>query len=165
MSSAFDTYLQLDGIQGEATDAAHKNWIEIFHFSHGVAQQGTGTIAAAGQRVAGKSVHQEFNLTKRLDKSSPYLNRDCCTGKHIPRAVIEVCATTGKKEVIIRYTLEHILIKGIDIVGGSGQEVPMENVRVEYGKIKWDYNQLDPTTGAKTGNTMAEHSVTTNVTT
>ncbi len=164
MASAFDTYLQLDGLQGEATDMSHKNWIEVFHFSHSVFQEGTGTIAAAGQRVAGKSQHGEFNITKRLDKSSPYLNRDCCLGKHIPRGVIEVCATTGKKEVIMRYSLEQVLIKGIDIVGGTGQEVPMENLRLEYSKIKWEYNQLGEQ-GQKIGNTMAEHSTATNVTT
>ena len=42
---AFDTFLKIDTIDGECTDDKHKGWIEVFSFSHGVAQTGAGTIS------------------------------------------------------------------------------------------------------------------------
>jgi type VI secretion system secreted protein Hcp len=164
MASAFETYLQLDGIQGEASEMNHKNWIRVMHFSHGVFQEGTGAIGAAGRRVVGKCIHGDFNITKQIDRSTPYLNRECCSGKHIPRAIVEIVATTNnKKEVILRYTFDQVVIKSVDIVGGDGQQVPMENVKLEYSKIKWEYNMVG-NDGQKTGNTMAEHNLATSIT-
>ena len=43
---AFDTFLQIDSVQGESTDDKHKGWIEVFSFSHGVAQSGAGAISS-----------------------------------------------------------------------------------------------------------------------
>ena len=33
---AFDAYLKIDGIPGEALDSKHKDWIEITSYSFGV---------------------------------------------------------------------------------------------------------------------------------
>jgi len=161
---AFDTYLQLDGIQGESTDQKHKNWIDIFSFSAGISQQGAGSIGSSGQRVAGKADFHDFTVTKRVDKSTPYLNKFCALGKHIPKGVIEICTTTGNKEVLLKYTVEHVVVSAVNIGGGHGQEVPVETVSFQFGKIKWEYNQLDPKTGAKQGNTTAEHDLLQNTT-
>lgn len=155
----FDTFLQLDTIQGESTDTKHKNWIEIFSFSHGIAQVGAGAISSAGARVAGKVDHHDFTVTKRVDKSSPYLYKNCCLGKHLPKGVVEICRNTGNKEVLFKYTFDHVVVSSINVGGGQGQEVPVETVSFQYGKIKWEYNQIDPTTGANKGSTIAEHNV------
>ncbi len=161
---AFDTYIQLDGIQGESTDEKHKNWIDVFSFSTGVSQQGAGAIGSSGQRVAGKADFHEMTVTKRVDKSTPYLNKFCALGKHIPKGVIEICTTTGNKEVLFKYTLESVVVSSVNMGGGQGQEVPVETVSFQFGKVKWEYNQLDPKTGAKQGNTTAEHDLLSNKT-
>ncbi len=156
---AFDTYLQLEGIQGEATDEKHKNWIEIFSFSHGLVQQGSGVIASHGARVAGKVDHHDFTITKKLDASSPLLNRNCCLGKHITKATIEVCKNTGNKEVFYKFVFENVVVSSINIGGGQGQESPTETVSFQYAKVKWEYSKIDPKTGSKTSTVPAEWSV------
>ena len=155
----FDTFLQIDSIQGESADHKHKNWIEVFSFSHGVAQSGAGAISSAGSRTSGKVDHHDFTVTKRLDKSSPYLYKNCCLGKHFPKAVVEICRATGNKETIFKYTFEHVVVSAMNVGGGQGQEVPVETVSFQYGKVKWEYNELDGKTGAKKGSTIAEHDV------
>lgn len=144
---AFDTFLQLDSCPGESTDAKHTAWIEVFSFSHGIAQTGAGSVSSAGGRVAGKVDHQDFHFTKRLDKSSPNLYKFCCLGKHFPKAVIHLCKNTGDKEVFMKYTLEQVLVSSLSTGGGQGQENPVESVSFQYGKITWEYTPMDPKTG------------------
>ncbi|MGZ3487250.1 MAG: type VI secretion system tube protein Hcp [Isosphaeraceae bacterium] len=36
---AFDTYISIDTVDGEATQAKHEKWIEIYSFSWGASTQ------------------------------------------------------------------------------------------------------------------------------
>lgn len=159
---AFDTYIQIEGVQGESTDEKHKGWIEVMSYSHGIAQQSSGAISSHGARSAGKCDHHDFTVTKRLDKSSPYLYKHGCNGKHFPKVVVEVCRSTGAKEVFMKYTFDHVVVSSAQIGGGFGQENPVETVSFQYGKIKWEFTQIDPKTGAKQGVVPAEWDVLTN---
>jgi len=161
---AFDTYLQLEPIKGESTDDKHKGWLEVFSFSHGLSQQGSGAISGGSSRVAGKVDVQDFTITKRLDLSSPYLNKNCCNGKHLDKAVVEICKNTGQKEVFMKYTFENVVVSSINIGGGQGQEFPVETVSFSFGKVSWEYNQVDSKTGAKTTTMKASHDLIKNVT-
>lgn len=162
---SFDTYLQIEPIKGESTDAKHKGWIEVFSFSHGLAQHGSGAVSGGSSRVAGKVDVQDFTITKRMDLSTPYLNKNCCSGKHLDKAVVEICKSTGQKEVFMKYTFENVVISSVNVGGGQGQEFPVETVSFTFGKVKWEYNHIDNKTGAKVGNMTATHDLVTNVTT
>jgi type VI secretion system secreted protein Hcp len=146
---AFHTFVKIDSVPGECTDDKHKDWIAVFSYSHGVSQSGGGSVSSHGNRVAGKCDHQDFHLTKRTDKSSPKLFKQCCDGKHYPKVTVEICMDTGAQEVMQRFTLEHVLVTSLSCGGGHGQENPVENVSLNYGKIKWEYIPLDVKTGAK----------------
>jgi type VI secretion system secreted protein Hcp len=161
---SFDTYIQLEPIKGESTDEKHKSWIEVFSFSHSVSQHGSGAVSGGSSRVAGKVDVQDFTVTKRVDLSSPYLNKHCCMGKHLDKAVVEVCKSTGQKEVFLKYSFENVVITSVSVGGGQGQEFPVETVTFSFGKVKWDYNHLDNKTGAKVTNMTATHDLVKNVT-
>lgn len=163
---SFNTYMQISTIDGESTDDKHSKWIEVFSFSHGVSQQGSGAVSGGASRVAGKVDIQDFTITKRMDISSPYLNKNCCLGKHLDKAVIEVCKSTGQnKEVFAKYTFENVVISSVNIGGGQGQEMPVETVSFTFGKVKWEYNHLGNTTGKKVASAAATHDLVQNVTT
>ena len=157
-----DTYLQLEPIKGESTDEKHKDWIEILSFSHSVMQTGSGSVSGGASRVQGKVDMSEFSFSKRFDLSSPYLNKYCCTGKHLDKAVIEICKSTGEKEVMGKYTFENVVISSVSI--GGGGDIPSENVSFNFGKVKWEYNQLSNEKGAQTKNMIASHDLVKNVT-
>jgi type VI secretion system secreted protein Hcp len=160
---AFDAYIKFETIPGESTDQKHKDWIEAFSFSHGLTQQGSGVIASHGARTAGKVDHHDFVITKKLDCATPKLNLHCCSGKHIGTAIVEICRSTGNKEVLYKFTLEKCVVSSINIGGGQGQESPVETVGFSYAKIKWEYNKIDPKTGSKTSTVPAEWNVLENV--
>jgi type VI secretion system Hcp family effector len=97
-----------------------------------------------------------------MDKCTPFLLNKCCTGKHYPKAVVEVCKNTGAKNVFMKYTFEHVVVSGVSCGGGQGQEAPMESVSFSYSKIKWEYTAVDPGTGQKGATSAAEWNIQTN---
>lgn len=161
----FDTYLKLpDPIKGESTDDKHKDWIEVMSFSHGIAQHGGGSVSGGGSRVAGKVDVHEFSITKRMDKSSPQLNKFCCLGKHLDKASIELCKSTGKKEIMMKYSFENVMLTSVSVGGGQGQECPVETLSFTFGKVEWSYTPTDHKTGAAGTAVVTNHNLVTNVT-
>src|SRR5690348_30150 len=99
---AVDMFLKFDNIKGESQEEGHKDWIEIESFSWGLSQ--TGSFGTGGGGGAGKASLHDLSFTHRLDKASPQLMLACCTGKHIPSAVLAVSkATEGKKQDYLIY--------------------------------------------------------------
>ena len=146
-------FLSADGIPGESTDAEHDEWIDVLSFSHGVSQpSGTSSITRSAER----SIHEDFIITKELDKSSPKLALACCKGEHITEVVIEVSRadTTGK---YMQYTLTDVIVTSISQNGasqGAGAK-PIEEVSFCYGRIDWSYTEKDYMTGKSKGNVEA----------
>ena len=118
---AFDTFLQIEGLQGECLDAKHKNWIQVFSFSHSVNQVGDQSASALGARTAGKCDHGDFVITKTLDKCTPFLLNKVCTGKHYSKAVVEICKSTGEKNTFMKYEFEAVVVSSVSVGGGQGQ--------------------------------------------
>src|SRR6188768_567217 len=110
---AFDTFLQIEGLPGECLDKAHKSWIQLFSLSHQVTQVGDGSASAVGVRTAGKCDHGDIHFTKTMDKCTPFLLNKACTGKHYPKAVIEVCKNTGNKETFYKITLDAVVVSSV----------------------------------------------------
>lgn len=148
---AFDVFLKIDGIPGESTDDKHKEWIEILSYSHGVSQMAAGSRSTGGAASAGRCDHQDFSITKGMDKASPPLNANCCDGKHIKKIILELCRATGDKQKYMEYTLEDVIVSSVSIGGSSGGDLPIESVTLNYGKINWVYTETDHKTGKKKG--------------
>jgi len=152
---AFDTFVKLDGIPGESTDSKHKDWIEILSFSHGLHQPTSITASSAGGAGAERVNHQDFNISKLLDKASPKIYENCCTGKHIKEVTIEMCRAGGDKMKYMEIKLEGVIISSVSTSGASGGEFPSESVSFNYGKIKWNYVQQKRADGSGGGNVPA----------
>ncbi|WP_044424816.1 type VI secretion system tube protein Hcp, partial [Pseudomonas avellanae] len=50
---AFDAYLKIEGIPGEALDAQFKDWIELEDFDVGATQSASATATSAGGATGG----------------------------------------------------------------------------------------------------------------
>ena len=77
---AFDTFLKIKGVEGEAMQANHAKEIEIYSFSWGASNPTTVGSSSAGLS-AGKVSVSSFNLMKKSDKTSPVLFAACCNGR------------------------------------------------------------------------------------
>src|SRR6478736_7780020 len=105
---AFDAFLKIEGIQGESTDKAHKDEIEVFSFSWGTANTGTGSVGGGGG--AGKASFQDLHFTMPISKAAPNLMLACATGKHIPEATLTCRKAGGSQVEFLKIKLADILV-------------------------------------------------------
>jgi len=141
-------------IPGTSTMDSYKEQIELLSFSHGVAMQITGDVSNT-ERTSGKPNHQDFTITKYLDKSSPKLNEACCKGDNFTS--IEVVVGRNDKGAVIpliKYTLKNVVLSSVSIGGGGGDK-PVETVTLNYNHITWDFHN-QKAEGAEAGHVPAK---------
>jgi type VI secretion system secreted protein Hcp len=149
---AFDVFVKIDGIPGESTDDKHKDWIEVLSFSHGINQPASATHSSAGGATAERCNHQDFTISKLLDKASPLLYQNCSSGKHVKDVCVEFCRAGGDKMKYMDVKMEEVIISAVSPSGSSGEGFPSESVSFNYGKIKWVYTQQKRADGGGGGN-------------
>lgn len=139
---AYDVYLELDGIKGEATAKGHEGQIAILSISWGCSAA-TTVGAGKGGISASKVQISSFNIMKQLDSSSVPLFQACCTGKHIPKATITFRKQTGDaQEGFLVYKLEDVMIEMLQTSGNSGgDDTPTESVSMAFAKMEVEYKK------------------------
>jgi type VI secretion system secreted protein Hcp len=149
---ASDAFLKIDGISGESTDEKHKDWIEILSFTHGISQP-SSAASGTGGRTGARVNMSDFSVMKVVDKASPYLAQACCDGRHLKEVKVEFCEASGDKHIYMVYTMENVIISGLQPSGSKGDDKPLENVTFNFGKIKWEYTPIgqDGKPGSKVG--------------
>ncbi len=159
---AFDAFLKIEGIPGESTDAKHKDWIEITHFSQSMSQPASATASSAGGATAERVDFGTFDIQHLLDKASPKIYEACASGKHIKEVILEICRAGGDQVKYLEVKLEQVLVSAIESGGTAGEGFPTETVKFSYGKIKWTYSQQKRADGTGGGNVNAGWDLTTN---
>lgn len=152
----FDTFLKIDGIDGESTDDKHKNEIEVLSFSWGVTQPTSGSVSTAGSLSAERAQFQDLMITKAIDKASPKLAIACASGEHFKSARLELCRAGGDKQPYMEYKLTDVMVTSVHPGGsGKGESLPLEQVSFAYGKVELKYTQLKVEGGRESGNVVA----------
>jgi type VI secretion system secreted protein Hcp len=143
-----DMFLKLDGIEGESQDDKHKGEIQINGYNLGAANAGSAG-ANLGSGV-GKARIQDISFLKYVDKSSPNLFINCCSGKPISTAVFTVRKAGEKPQEYMTITLTEVFISSFSHIGSDNGGLPSESVSLNFSKIKFEYKtQLgDGTLGA-----------------
>ena len=132
--AAFDAFLKLEGVPGEATATGHKDEIEIESFSMGLSRP-----AATGGTQTGTPRFTDISFTHLLDKASPILMLRCAQGTHIPTAVL-TCRTVGASSIAFyKIILTDVVVTSVSTGGASGGDRPMESFSLNYARIEWEY--------------------------
>lgn len=139
---AYDVYLDLDGIEGEATAKGFEKKIGIFSMSWG-ASAATTVGATKGGISASKVSVSSFNMMKQLDSSSVPLFQACCKGEHITTATITFRKQTGdSQEGFLIYTLTDVMVESIQTSGSSGgDDTPTESLSLAFAKMEVEYKK------------------------
>ena len=161
---AFDAFLKLDGVPGESTDDKHKDWIEVLSYSWGVSQPASGSASSGGARSAERCNHEDFQITKALDKASPKLFLACCNGEHIKEVKFSLNRATGDKQQYMLYVLSDAIVSSVKPGGtaDAAETLPIETVRFNYGSIDLTYTETDHNTGKPKGDVKAGWDLTKN---
>ncbi len=138
-------YLKIDRaagtVVGESTDSEHAGQLEILSYSHGQSQSVVGTTSSAGGRTSERVNHQDFSVSKYMDKSTPVLNQSCSEGecyKLLTFQIYRATADGGKPVKFMEYIMTNAIISSYSVSGGGG-DVPVESLSFNYDTIKWAY--------------------------
>ncbi len=134
-----DMFIKIEGIEGESQDEKHKNEIQILSWSMGAANAGSSGVGE-GSGTSKVNV-SDFSFTKLLDKSSPNLFINCCSGKHIATVVLTVRKAGEKPQDYMTMTFNEVLISGYNVSGADGGGLPTESVSLNFSKIKHEYKE------------------------
>lgn len=147
---SFDTFLEIEGVTGEATAKGYEGKIEIYSFSWGASNPTTVGSGSTGLSASKVSL-SGFNVMKRTEKSSPTLFAGCCAGKHFDKAVVtmrKAAGDAGQKPFLV-YTFTDVMVESIQWSGSSGgDDTPTESVSFAYKKVEVEYQQQDSKGGA-----------------
>lgn len=151
------------GITGEATDATHKNEIEIMSWSHGFSQPTSATRVSAGGGTVEKANHSDFSFTKYMDSSTDDLLKYCWSGKHIGKATVCCYRSDGNNTptLYLKIVMEQVIVSNLS-VGGGGGDIPVESVSLSYGKVTYTYVPQAETDGSAGGDEPVYHDLKTN---
>jgi len=148
---ATDYFLELKGVKGEAQDAKRKGWIDIFSWSFGASQSGSGGHVGGGSG-AGKVNMHDITITKRTDTSSCDLFLKTCNGKHYDDATI-IARKAGEKPLdFLMVKLEQVFVSSYQLGGSHGDDTPTESITLNFAKVKMEYQVQKPDgSGQKAG--------------
>ena len=142
---AFDTFIKIKDVEGEAMQANHVGEIEILSFSWG-ASNPTTVGSGTGGLSAGKVAVSSFNIMKKSDKASPVLFQACCNGKHFADAVVTLNKASGDagQAPFLKYTFTDVMIESVQWSGATGgDDTPTESVSIAFAKVEVEYQQQD----------------------
>ena len=140
---AFDTFLFLEGIDGESTAKIENPPLpskpfEIFSWSFGSSNPST-VGSGKGGLSAGKVSVSTFNVMKKTEDASAQLFLNNCTGQHIPKGCIIMRKATGKdnkQATFLQYDFEEVMVDSIQWSGSAGgDDTPMESVSFAFAKV------------------------------
>ena len=134
-------YIKFDGVDGEATDSDHKDWINLLSFQQSMAQPESSATGATRRR--GDVIMEDIMISKELDKASPKIAESVATGKVYPLVEFELLADYGgSRATYLKYELKNVMVTSYSI-SGSANEVPMEQISLNYEEIKVTYTEND----------------------
>jgi type VI secretion system secreted protein Hcp len=139
--AAYDAFLNITGIQGEAIASGHSNEIVVLSFSAGVHKPIT---INSGGVTTGTTTFDNLTILKAIDKASPSLYLACAQGTHISQVVLTLRSQTGGQVEFYKITLTDVFVTSVQTSGSSsGGERPTETVTLAFQQIQWTYQQVD----------------------
>jgi len=134
---ASDMFIKIDDIKGESADSKHAGEIDVLSWSWGLTQTGTAQLGTGGG--AGKVHVNDLTFTKYVDKASPILLKQCCSGKHMSAAALVVRKAGGTPLEYLKITMEDLLVAAVSHGGSGGDDRLTENVTLNFARVKLEY--------------------------
>lgn len=125
-------FLNIDGILGESTEKAHKDWIAIDSFSWGVGR-------------GGKATFSPFSWIQKFDKSVVPLFMGVASGEIFKSATLDVekPTGTGSAGVYFQMKFDNVQLTKLNMNGAGGTE-SIEAALDAYTKVTMTYKQQMP---------------------
>jgi len=115
---------------------------EIAEWSFGASNK-LNIGSGSGGAGAGKVEFAAFNVTKAIDKASPYLFHTCCAGGHYKEVLLQIRRAGGTSakqsgDVYLKFDFKLVAIQSIK--WQNGDPMPTEGIAFEYGALQISYS-------------------------
>jgi type VI secretion system secreted protein Hcp len=148
-AAAFNAWLQIPGVEGEAIKKGHENWIQVLSYGWGVAAASTAPRQRLARGAARPSL-EDLQITKYLDRASPLLAGAAAEGKVYPEARLVFYGAAGTSAAplgVVRMT--GVTVGGLRVRSDSETGArPVEELALLFRTIEWSYNDIDLRSGA-----------------
>ena len=154
-------YMKIEGLDGEssATDDGHKDWIIIESLSARM-DIAPRSVAAGSTQPRADLHHDDFVLTKGVEKASPKLAEAVCKGKVFPKVEIDLTSTYGgSRATYLKYELENVRVTSYSVNASGDDGVPVENFALNFEEIKVTYDQQQGMASKSKGKVKAQWKV------
>ena len=140
---AVDMFLKIDGIQGESTDASHKDEIDILSYTW--SESRAAVSGGAGGAATGRVTMQDFHFSMHVNKASPRLFLSCANGARIKNAILTVRRSGGNPVEFLKWTLTDVTVGSYHTAaGGPSGELPTDQVSLRFTRIETEYTLVKP---------------------
>ncbi len=140
---AYNAFLKIEGIDGEATQKGFEKAVEIHSFSWGASNPSSMGPGATGHGSGRVSI-SDFSVMKKSEVSSAKLFNYCCEATAIPTITAHFLKSGGKDTTVefLKYTFSDCVITSLQWSGASGgDDQPTESLSIAFAKVEIDYMQ------------------------
>jgi type VI secretion system secreted protein Hcp len=150
---AENTFIQIEGIEGEATEENHAGWVPLKSIEWGMERTVDMTDLTTKQRGYANTNFEKVSLTSDLSKASAKICTYVASGKITKEVVIHLCRSgddAGKgMEPYLIIKLGNCMIDSYSVSGGE-ESLPEETWSLAYRNIVIEYKEADFKTGKLT---------------
>jgi type VI secretion system secreted protein Hcp len=127
-------FLKIDGIEGDSTDDAHADEIDVLSWTWGLTH--AASTGGGGGGGIGRANFQDFQFVTRISKASPQLFLSCATGVHHKAATLSGTRTAGKvKGDFLTYKLTDVQVTSVHHSDGEA-DAPTEQFSLDYARFE-----------------------------
>jgi type VI secretion system secreted protein Hcp len=137
-------FIKIKGIEGQAIDKNHKNWIKVESVSQSLSRPMQRT--ASGTSTNSSVQCGNVVVQKQVDKSTPKLIGAVCKGTKIDEITIDLTTDIGQGERVtyLQWKLKNAYVSDYNVSGmAEGGGYPLENLALSYEEIEWVYTPVD----------------------
>jgi type VI secretion system Hcp family effector len=135
-------FLQLEGIDSDASDKNHKGWIACDSFTDGASRATYLEVGGGSQRETSSAELHEVGLRMKMHKGSPKVFLASLVGDarkgtiHITRS----SDTTGTKNYLeVELSDVYVTRYSVDASTDGDSKVPWESISLNFSEIKKKY--------------------------
>ena len=130
------SYLEVDGVTGEVTDAGHVGTIEVLSFTIPSFSRPSSGHGGSGSG-SGKVNINEMHLVIRYDRGAAELLKLLMNGKQAKKATLTALRDDGS--VYLTVTMKDVLVSSFQFSDSDKDPRPTAQVGLNFGEVKMEY--------------------------
>ncbi|HEX4507108.1 MAG TPA: type VI secretion system tube protein Hcp [Alphaproteobacteria bacterium] len=134
-------YLQFGSIQGDATQSAHVNWIQLLSVNWGLTRPVSNPAGSTAGRVLAAPRLAELSVTKDEDSATIPLIQQALSGSPQDATIDFISEATGDGLVYYSIALKQAVITAF--TQGSSGDRPVETMTFNFTQISFSGTQID----------------------